>query len=700
MTNGYVINVGDASAKQWVSFAYEKTLNAMSNCQLALDGVTSGYSSEFEVDKEIEIYKNGTLKYRGKVIGKQDLTAGGVILTSVGIEEELSDQKCPMVGAALVRTWNTTSDHTILSTLVTSVSGWTIDISNSTSSTLNSFRVSASESVWNGVINLIEHTGKDTLIDQANKKVYLYDELTRADQFSFIEGKNASGIRRNTLRSKAGKVIVYGKGDGDFQIIGSSGSGTPVHTIIDRNIVSDTEADARALIEYNKLHPQPKRYNFVPTYAIDSLRVGDMGNISNNSAGIDEEVDIVRIKTSVAGNGVEKIDLEVTNPDLRLASKNSAEANAQSQAGYNQSQSSMQGSGNLSQWANIINGNNAAGLKINFDIGDRFEDEAGNLRIASLTVDYDIDPYRREVGTATESNKEPDIASGTYSSSDNESTEVDDDTYYNSGITFADSWTGYKTWTNIPEHGEAIIFHIQLTVVDWFSTGGFHWAYCRIKHVDDTDYYPSTTGLKLLMGHTEQDTDNDTHSHSPISGTYYAEGNTCWSADYCSTGTGTDTHNHEYYVDLNGSAAIYIPIDPHLQDFEVQLDHNASGNASAALFAAYYVVSQHKHGNGDYKTDLHKHDVSVGDAVSDAGSLNCSNVTLYLEYWNTGTSNWDTKVTVTPSPAATLDTDVDMTGGGTYPDAKGWWRVRILTNNASPDLIQGICSVTHNLDNN
>ena len=148
----------------------------------------------------------------------------------------------------------------------------------------------------------------------------------------------------------------------------------------------------------------------------------------------------------------------------------------------------------------------------------------------------------------------------------------------------------------------------------------------------------------------------------------------------------------------NGTANIYIPIDPYLQDFAVQLDHNASGNAVAALFAAYYVVSQHKHGNGDYKTDLHKHDVSVGDAVSDAGSLNCSNVTLYLEYWNTGTSNWDTKVTITPSPAATLDTDVDMTNSGTYPDAKGWWRIRILTNNSSPDLIQGICSVRHELD--
>ena len=299
MTNGYVINIGDATAKQWVSFAYEKTLNAVSNSQIALDGVTSGYSAEFDVDKDFSIYKNGTLKFKGVVVGKKDMSAGGIVLTSKGIEEELADDKCPMVGSALVRTFTSTTDNSIIDTLVTSVAGWTVDVTNSTASTPASFRVSASESVWNGVIRLIEQGGKDIWIDQANKKVYLYDELTRADKFSFIEGKNAKGISRNKLKSKAGKVIVYGKGDGDFQIVGSYGASTPVHTIIDRNIVSNTEATARATVEYNKLNPQLKRYNFVPIYAVDTLEVGDMGNINNNSAGIDEEVDIVRLKTTI-----------------------------------------------------------------------------------------------------------------------------------------------------------------------------------------------------------------------------------------------------------------------------------------------------------------------------------------------------------------------------------------------------------------
>ena len=690
MTGRYVINIGAASAKQWVSFSYEFILNGLTIAQITLDGVTGGYAAEFDVGKEMLIYKGGTLKFQGEVVSQQSLSGGGIILVAV-TETDLMDAKSPMTGSALTRAWSATSDLTILNTLVTSVAGWTTDLPAATAVDVD-FRTSATESVWNAVIRLMSLTRKDIFIHRDTKELFVFDELTVHDSFSFIEGKNALNITRTKIRSKAASVLVYGKGDGDFQIIGTHGSGNPVEVVIDKNIITVGDADKKAEIEYDRLNPQQKIYKLSPTIAIDNLIIGNGGNIASNSANIDENVDIVKMKTTVDGSGVETLDLEVTNPDYRVASKNSAQISAKQEASYNQSQSAMQGAGNLSQWEGMINGSSSAGLRFVFNIGDEFEDQTGTLRINSITVDYDIDEYRRGVGTATESNKDPDIESSTNSGQDNESAEVDEDTTFNNSITFADSWTNYKSWTNILEHGEAIIFHVHLWVVDWNNPTSVTSAYTRIKHVDETDYYPSSTGLRLLRGLTQENTASDSHNHD-----YGDYDDVQWGSgvDEDRT-TDSDSHSHAAYTQLNGNATIYIPIDPYLQDFDVELDHTGSGNGTAGVFFAYYVVSQHYHGAGTYRTDYHKHDVAVGDDVSDAGSINATSVSLYLEFWNG--SSWVNKNTIA-STGKTIDTGVDISDSGTYPDAKGFWRVRILTNNTSPDLIQGIVNVKHNLDN-
>lgn len=691
MTTGYVINIGNASAKQWVSLAYEHTLNAMSNCQVGLDGVTSGYSTEFDVNSEIYIYKNGTLKFRGITISKQDMTAGGIVLTASGIELELAESKCPMVGSKLIRTFNSTTDNSIIDTLVTSVTGWTTNVTNSSATTLNSFRVTASESVWNGVINLIEHTGKDIRIDQENKVVYLYDELTANDKFSYIEGKNAIGIMRTKLRSKAGKVIVYGKGDGEFQIVGSSGASTPVHTIIDRNITSVTAANARALVEYNKLNPNPKRYNFSPTGSVDNLGIGDMGNIANNSAGIDEEVDLVRIKMIVDGKGIETIGLEVTNPAYRLASKNAAEGNAQNQAGYNQSQSSMQGSGNTQSWARGINAKLDSPLTIPFYVSPDFvTDEAGNMSVESLTLDYDVDPYRRGVGTASETNKEPSLAAVSKAA-------LHGHTPYETGSGHDHTNPATTSNVSLSFQGDGADYEeqsltINLAIDTWVEVGdlvfysGYESHHVHLDFANDNAatalwyvrveigsgvYYPNSTGIRVR-----------------------AEANQTASLDFvvpvqAFTGTPLANFNIEVKCDSSNS-------DVNLYHWWIESHkHNISSYNSNDKVASLDDVNDDPSVSG--KTDLHKHDVAVGDDVSDAGSVNASQVSIHLDYWNG--SSWDLDKHTILNTGKTLDTDVDITDSGTYPDATGFWRVRINPNHASPDLVQGIIKMKFAMDN-
>ncbi len=61
----------------------------------------------------------------------------------------------------------------------------------------------------------------------------------------------------------------------------------------------------------------------------------------------------------------------------------------------------MQGSGNAQSWQRGLNAQLGASLKMPFYLSAaQIIDEAGNIRIDALTIDYDIDPFRSDVGTA------------------------------------------------------------------------------------------------------------------------------------------------------------------------------------------------------------------------------------------------------------------------------------------------------------
>lgn len=691
MTSIYVLKVGDAAAKQWISFAFEKTLNAMSNAQLALDGVAGGYVAEFDTDKEVFIYNDGNLKFRGTVFTQQKLSGGGFILTCLGIEHELADKKAPIVSGT-TRAWSSTSINTIFNTLVISVSGWTTDVSNSTADTID-FRTSSSESVWNAMIRLISNSGRDILVDQENKVVFLYDELTADNQFSFIEGKNAKDISRNKSRSIAGKVTVYGKGDGENQIAGSFGAGTPEVSLIDRNILTNTEAIARATVEYDKLNPNKKSYTLTPLINVEDLEVGDAGQIINTSASINEEVDIVRIKTMVDGNGTEKIDMEVTNPAFRIASKSAAESKVISEANYNQSQSSMQGSGNLSQWGGQINGDSSFGLTVPFNIDERFEDEAGNLRIDAMTVDYDVDKYSKQVGTASFDGSDPQVQN----ESGNAAPAVEDDSGSSGAAVSGESGSsGPATWTTSFSGTSASVGSGTLDDSSW-------------ETITNTGIIELSTDLVLYFAtfkNTNAINNRTILMRANMNGTFYPS----------SSGTFTNLDAGDY-----ATIVILMPVDVISQDIVVEAQSD-SGNMTYEVTWNWQAIGKHVHDEGNYAAAGHTHDegtynavnhphprgdydilasdldnISIGDAVSEAGSLNATSVDIHLDFWNG--SAWVLDKYTVIATGETLERGVDITDSGTYPDAKGLWRIRILTDNASPDLIKGIVNVKHNLDN-
>jgi len=736
MTGGYIINIGDASANEWTQLNFEKTLNGMANGQIGLDAVSSVYSAEYDVDSVIEIYKGGVGKFKGIVTDQDSMIGGGIVLSFQGIELELADEKAPMVGSKTTRVWTSVSDESILTTLIGSVSGWSLDVTNSTPITVSSFRVSATESVWNSVIRLLEQTGKDIYVDQFTRTLYFYDELTRADKFSFIEGKNARDISRSKSRSKAGQVLVYGKGDGENQIIGSFGSAKPVEVILDRNIITVAEANERAEKEYDKINPVAKNYKVTPTVYDDTLEIGDAGVITNNSARINETVHIVRATFTVDGNGTEKVGLEVTNPELRLAQKNGAEDANMLKNNYAQSQQNMQGSGNTMTWGSGINAQFGTPAKVGFYIPEEFvTDEAGNIRIHSLTVDYDIDGYNAQYGDATFSGTDPQVQNLSGDEDANVSGSTGDDAPGVNGTT-ADETSGVSGTTGDENP--------DLDSGD----SGYKWTGNTIgSDSDSSTSCSSGTWTTLVYVNT-------TNSDRSLWINFYVEGVSGGAEDISIRVTNTGylpATRFEIYQDgfrdvcrvemtaigagvNNYSDQIRVQVYPHsgaivlgawmtiyeadhehsYGDYRVELhDHSSTGLTGSAHDhgASGLAADSHDHSSSGLSADNHDHPdgsydinaadlnhITIGDSVSETGTVNATSVNLYLDFWNTGTSTWDLKHTIATT-GVTIDSDVDISNGGVYPDVAGYWRVRIEPNGVAPDFVQGIVKIKHNLDN-
>ena len=123
--------------------------------------------------------------------------------------------------------------------------------------------------------------------------------------------------------------------------------------------------------------------------------------------------------------------------------------------------------------------------------------------------------------------------------------------------------------------------------------------------------------------------------------------------------------------------------------------------AKIILIRAQYLISiiencdQGK--ESDYEIDSTEvGSITIGDGVGEAGTTNATSLNVSLYFWSGAA--WILKKTYTAT-GDTLGLDMDLTDGGTYPDATGFWQLRVLTNSADSDFLQGIVKVKHEIDN-
>ena len=696
---------------------YDHILNEIGQFEVFLDGVNSYDRTNYARGNTIEFYDDSVLDLKGTIISVSNLEAGGLILRGVGAENEFANIPCDTTSLGTSGVWQNTASATIFTAIIGEASTWSAGTINAGVDA--DFKVSSIQSLWNGIQELRLKTGQDISMNYTTLALSILDTKGSSNITTLNEGVEISEPRYDINTPEGLKVLVFGKGDGENQITGSATNGSyavgdPVKKIVDPSIISTDAANERASKELTAAEVEPEIYEFEVLNPDLAVVTGDTLTLNAPSAGASNKtVRVVRVRRGMK-NKSEYLELEVTNSEYSKISRmrdSYVSRLAKIERDVREKGPIMQGSSNVLTYMTVRNIDSSTGAAVYCPIpASLITDEAGNKRVLSMTLDFDVDPFNAQYGTIS-------------GDTDNNSglsviTSTGDDT--NVG-TLGSTYSTVKTYSvSASNHGQYINFNLNLGIYD--HTTPTNTVSYKARIYDGTNYYPDSTGIRLARGsvrHTLSITGGSTnyagshdhesvgHTHSPYTGTWFMESDECINWDYCSSTTnlhqlssdGSHTHtlSPTGYVDVpfSGSGTILCPVDPAGKTFYVQLDHSdAAGQTSnVGLRSDYQVHSRHYH-----PTSGGAADVVIGDGVDDSAAVNASQITVYVERLESG--SWVNHYNFNISLASvTYGTDVDLTNSGTYPDDAGFWRVRVVTNNATPDLLQAVVKIKHEMDN-
>jgi len=724
-----------------VGFRYNLNLNEINEAEIKISGTGTTKRSLMVIGATVFIYKDGTLVFEGIIDNTDYFLAGTISFHVSGYEVWLAKEN----GDYTSSPWTSTASATIFSSIIGESSYLTAGTINA--GFVTDFRLSTSNSLWNAIGNLAKKTTQDISIDYTTKQVSILDHIGSSTSVAVLNsGKEIFNMQRSVGLPRGNVIEVFGKGDGNEQIKGSAEDATSIaiygrikKPVFDRSCMTTAEANKLADAELSLNKDPPNIYDFDltnPEYS--GISLGDL--ITINALDYDVVNTVVRIVGIEEGDrgGVAYKKLQVTNPELKTLMKTRNKYLAKIIKDQHDDNSYMQGSGNLSQWGNQGNGDSSVPLFINFNIDDaHFKDEAGNLRVSAMTLDYDVDKYKRNfdsdadyTGGDMDVNGDSGTTAPTLEDDSNtndtnsivEENGADNTSFYLQG---GSVWETALTFNNIAAHGDGIDFFVNFVLLSHDDPTATAIYSARLYNNDTGEYYPSSTGI--IIGALKQrwddtaflyiDEESD-HHHEPSNNEWFATNTN-------SSGTGTDDwvgytdykgeHDHNgSYFQLFQNLNFYIncPTDPYGDDWEVQFKssgYSTTDDALLNIYGVYSVVSRHAHDLSTGRAELHPHDagdyeidstevgsITIGDGVGEAGTTNATSLNVSLYFWSGAA--WILKKTYTAT-GDTLGLDMDLTDGGTYPDATGFWQLRVLTNSADSDFLQGIVKVKHEIDN-
>lgn len=709
--SNYIIKVENTSGDVGTiiadkTFSYTDNLNDLNTGQLRITGTGETKRELFDIGSKVYFYRNSSLDFMGLINDLSYLDAGGISADLKGYEIWLGKENGDFDDSP----WTDTASATI----ATSIIGESNYFSAGTIETGEDIdlKMESSSSLWNAIADLIKSTDQDMGIDYENLEIDILDHKGSSTSVATLNDRlQITDLTKRKSYPIANYVQVYGKGDGDNQIKSTSSYGQDstsqtTYGIIKKNytdssIITVSQANNLADKLVAKWKEPVSIYEFNVINPSLSVVAGDVLTLNSKSKGLNnEEVRVVAIERGVKDNK-EFLTLQVANKEYSQKARSIEKYIAEIQKGSTTTQTYMQGTTNILSFSEMINANSSAPLRVKSYLSESdITDEAGNIRVNSFTFDYDVDPFRSGVGTATETSVAPTVSG----SSGNEAPSGDVDSHQhfpsdsghshdNATQTSSAAWSGSSEGTDTSTG---------------VSCSNGTWTTICSKYVSDSDGLWADFYIRGNSGGAEDiqiRVRNSGYSHSV-------------DAD-CQYGIYLDSFRDESFIEVHAigvgaadsdtiSVQVYphsgaITLDGYLSVYNQSHTHSISSwdtdDDNASVSESYKSpgldVDSHGHDDGSYYAASHNHSVSIGDAVSDESILNSTGVNIYLDFWDG--SSWVNKHSIL-STGKTIDSDVDISNSGTYPDAAGFWRVRVFTNSSNADLVQGTIKCKHGLD--
>ena len=726
-----------------VGWRYNTLLNQVNEAELKFSGTGEASRANLAIGSTIYIYKDGVLVFKGLIDITDYFVGGTVVFHASGWEVWMAKE----AGTYANSPWTSTASATIFSAIIAEssyLSAGTVEAGFSTD-----YRLTVSQSLWNAISNLANKTTQDVSIDYTASPV----EMSILDHTGsttsvgvFNEGKEITNLRKSQGYPRGNIIIVKGKGDGDDQITATDNDATSIaaygsitKTVIDRSIMTTAEATSMAAAELALNKDPPTIYDFELTNPdFGTLDLGDIITLNALDQDVkNEEVRIVGIEEGEV-NGKHYISLQTTNPELKTLMRTKNKLMAQIIKDNQDNNTYMQGSGNTNTWGGGINAKTDYPLVVQFFLPTSYIfNEAGNSNVSELTIGYDIDKFKSQFGTAAFDGSDPQVqndsgntaptVSGDSGNSgagvSNSSGSIGADVANDSGSIGA----GVAGTSGITYDGGALGSDIDddvdcssgsWTIVAYVATTG------NSKQLYANFYIDGVSGgnedISIRLRNSGYTTLGDAHWES-----FYSDFRNESLIKGTSIGVGGNGTGDYVLLEVYVHSAGTMRVDGYISLRYLSHSHD-DGSYTAASHThddGTYSAASHAHGDGSYSADSHLHDdgsyaasshghpdgtydinaadinhITIGDDVGEAGSVNASSVNIYLDFWNTGTSAWDNKHSVL-NTGVTLGTDVDITNSGTYPNASGYWRVRVEPITATADFAQAIVKLKNAVDN-
>jgi hypothetical protein len=673
-----------------IGFMYELNLNEVNEAQLKFSGTSIITRTVFKIGAKVEIFRNNIIEFIGVVDMKDNVNGGGVVVHISGFESYLKKE----FGAYANSPYSNTASATIFDDILsdTELTSFYTVFSKCTIAT--GFNIDAryneSTSFWSALTSLANTTQQDIDIDYVNAKINIVNHLGSSTSIGiYNDGIDINNLRFTDGFPEANFIKVYGKGEGSSQkyaeksdAVSIATYGKIVKVITDRTLLSDSQCLKVAESEL-AISKEPIEYlDFDFNNSLVDVNLGDIITVNSPDKDLNsKDMRIIKIVRGEQGDS-DILTIQVANSTARDGIKDRNKLIANINETNIRNNSYKQGFETVTSYSTSDSLNNDKSMFLDFEVGNIFTDEIGNLTIESIELDYALDKFvMRGSSSVNESDRDPAYSGNTSSHDHNVNSPSHDHTNPTATSNKQTDDVNYaydSLGAAVLDNGSAAITVTVPTVGSNVTDNAFHiihfsYSFFTLGSVDPDDIQVRIRNLdissNLFLETLSNIQQGDSGSTSIIEGDDTYGGDEIELRIYNNTGGTMDV-----FCTLTVSA-----IEKHTHSVSLANTNTRSASINESTRTPSYS------GN----VDTHNHAVSLSAGSISADDVNGSSVTIVLQEWNGAT--WDDLNTETY--ASIFETELSDFDG--FITDTGTYRFKINTNSADFDNSRFILRIKH-----